>query len=82
MFTIFFNDGVQESLADFGFRRMEHPPYRPDLAPYDFLLFGAMRQAFTEQHFDIIDDVFMGVEAFQGGLSADSLQIVFQEWTR
>jgi hypothetical protein len=29
-------EGVQESLANFGFRRMEHPPYSPDSAPRDF----------------------------------------------
>jgi hypothetical protein len=37
-------EGVQENLANVGFRRMEHPPYTPDFAPYDFLLFGAMKQ--------------------------------------
>jgi histone-lysine N-methyltransferase SETMAR len=73
-------EAVQESLANVGFRRMEHPPYSPDLAPCDFSLFGAMKQAFAGRHFDTIDDLFMDVEAFLGGLSADSLQTVFPEW--
>jgi arginyl-tRNA--protein-N-Asp/Glu arginylyltransferase len=30
-------EGVQENLANFGFRRMKHLLYRPDLAPCDFL---------------------------------------------
>jgi transposase len=38
---------VRENLASFGFRRMAHPPYSPDLAPYDFFLFGAKKQAFA-----------------------------------
>jgi histone-lysine N-methyltransferase SETMAR len=54
-------EGVQESLAYFGFRRMEHPPYSPDLAPCGFLLFGAMKQAFAMQHFDTIYNLCMGV---------------------
>jgi hypothetical protein len=73
-------EGVQESLADFGPRRMEHPPYRPHLAPSDFFLFGAMKQVFAGQHFDAIDYLFIGVEGFMGGYSADFLQALFQEW--
>jgi hypothetical protein len=68
--------GVQESSANFGFRRMEHPPESPNPVPYDFVLFGAMKQAFAGQYFK----TFMGAEAFLGGRSADFLQRVFQEW--
>jgi hypothetical protein len=38
---------ARESLANFGFKRMEHPPYTPDFAPCDFFLFGAMKRAFA-----------------------------------
>jgi transposase len=36
-------EGVRESLASFGFRRMAHRPYSPDLAPRDFCLSDAMK---------------------------------------
>jgi hypothetical protein len=75
-------EAVRENLASFGFRRPTHPPYSPDLAPCDFFLFGAMKQAFAGQHFATIDDLLMSVEAFLRGLSADFLQTVFQEWIR
>jgi hypothetical protein len=42
--------GVQESLANFGFRSTEHLPYSPDLVPDNFFLFSAMKQAFAGQH--------------------------------
>jgi hypothetical protein len=74
--------GGRENLASFGFRRMANPPYSPDLAPHDFFLFGAMKQAFAGQHFAAIDNLLMSVEAFLRGLSADFLQTVFQEWIR
>jgi hypothetical protein len=61
---------------------MEHPRYSPDVALCDFFLFGAMKQAFVGQHFDIIDDGFMGVKASLGGLSADFLQTISQEWVQ
>jgi hypothetical protein len=39
-------EGVQEYLTGLGFKRLEHPPYSLDLAPYDFFLFGAMKGSF------------------------------------
>jgi histone-lysine N-methyltransferase SETMAR len=75
-------EGVRENLASFGFRRIAHPPYSPDLAPCDFFLFSAMKHVFAGQHFATIDDLLMGVEAFLRGLSPDVLQTVFQEWVR
>jgi hypothetical protein len=74
--------GFRENLASFGFRRMVHPPYSPDLAPGDFFLLGATKQMFAGQHFATVGDLLMSVEAFLRGLSADVLQTVFQEWIR
>jgi hypothetical protein len=73
---------VRENLASFGFKRMAHPHHNLDLAPYDFFLFGEMKQAFTGQHFATIDDLLMSVEVFIRGISADFMQTVFQEWIR
>jgi hypothetical protein len=70
---------MRENLASFGFRRTAHPLYSPDSAPCDLFLFGAMKQAFSWQHFATIDDLLMSVEASLRGLSADFLQTVFQE---
>jgi histone-lysine N-methyltransferase SETMAR len=76
------NEGVQESLVNFGLRRMAHSPYSPNLAPCRFSLFSAMKQAFAWQHCDMTDDLFMGVEIFLGGVSVYFLKTVFQEWVR
>jgi hypothetical protein len=73
-------DGVRENLASCGFRRMGHPLYSPDLAPCDFSLFGAMKQAFAVQHFATVEDLLMSVEAFLREISAHFLQTVFREW--
>jgi transposase len=73
---------VRENLASFGFRRTAHPPCSPRLAPCDFFLFGAMKRAFTGQHYAAIDDLLMSVEALPRGISADFWHAVFQEWMR
>jgi hypothetical protein len=75
-------ESIRENLVNFGFRSMANPPHSPDLAPYDFLFSGAMKEAFAEQHFATIDDLLMSVEAFLRGLCADFLHPVFQEWIR
>jgi hypothetical protein len=75
---VYNNEGVRENLASFGFRRIAHPPYSPDLARCDFFLFAAMKQAVAGQHFATIDDLLMSVQAFLRGLSAHFLQTVFR----
>jgi hypothetical protein len=64
---------VQEHLANLGFTRIEHPPYSPDLAPYDFLLFGTMIEKFSGQPYECVGEAFLAVEGFLGRFSADLL---------
>jgi hypothetical protein len=73
---------IQEHLTDFGFKRMEHPPYSLDLASCDFYLFSVMKENFSGQCFESVDELFFAFEAFLRGLSADFLQTVFLEWER
>jgi hypothetical protein len=61
---------------------MEHPPYSLDPAPGDLFLFGAMKESLSGQRFESVQELFLAVEAFLRGLSADFLQIVFLEWER
>jgi histone-lysine N-methyltransferase SETMAR len=73
---------VQGHLTNLGFTRMEHPPYSPDLAPSDFVLFSAMKENLLGQRFESVEEFFLAVKAFLRRLSADFLQTVFLEWER
>jgi histone-lysine N-methyltransferase SETMAR len=42
---------VMEQLEQSGFKRMEHPPYSPDLAPCDFFLFGYTKELLKRRTF-------------------------------
>jgi hypothetical protein len=75
-------DALQEHLTGLGFKRLEHPPYGLHLAPRDFFLFGAMKGNFWGQGFESPDELFDAGDSFVGGLCADVLQTVFQEWIR
>ena len=35
---------VYEAMSDLKFEKLEHPPYSPDLAPSDYLLFTNLKQ--------------------------------------
>ena len=45
---------------------LPHPPYRPDLAPSDCHLFGALKDAFCSKRFGNVDEVTEGVAASTG----------------
>jgi hypothetical protein len=70
---------VQNYLTNLGFKRMEHPPSSPDLAPCDFYLFGAMKENFSGQRFESVDELFFPFEAFLKGPPADFLRMGFLE---
>jgi hypothetical protein len=78
---VYNTEGLQESLANFGFRRMEPPRYRPDLALCDFFLFGAMKQAFAGQYFDVTA-IFLCVwrHLWEGFLRTSSRPFVRNEY--
>jgi hypothetical protein len=65
---------VLEHLTNLGFKRMEHPPYRPDLALSAFWLFGAMKESVSGHHYV---DEFHAVGAFVKRCFADFLHTGF-----
>jgi hypothetical protein len=71
---------VQGHLTNLGFTKTEHPPYNLDLTPCDFFLFGAMKETFSGQRLESVEELFLAVEAFLIGVSADFLQNTFLEW--
>ena len=46
-----------EHIANLGWTVLPHPPYSPDLAPFDFHLFGPMKVGLRAQHFTSNDAV-------------------------
>ncbi|GBN02036.1 Mariner Mos1 transposase [Araneus ventricosus] len=48
---------TQDTIANFGWSVLQHPPYSPDLATSDFHLFGPLKQHLGGKHFADDDDV-------------------------
>jgi hypothetical protein len=36
--------------------RMEHPPYSPDMTPYDFILFGCVKRKLMGKQYETLED--------------------------
>ncbi|KAJ7335342.1 hypothetical protein JRQ81_013283 [Phrynocephalus forsythii] len=45
-----------------GYELLQHPPYSPDLAPSEFILFPGMKKPLRGQQFDDREDVIFKVE--------------------
>jgi histone-lysine N-methyltransferase SETMAR len=73
---------VQEHLTNLGFKRKEHAPYSPDLAPCNCCLFRAIKENCSGQRFESVDGLCFAIEALLRGPSADFLRKVFLELER
>ena len=62
--------------------RIDHPPYSPDLAPWDFYLFGYIKNTFANAVFNSLQDAIKDVIAFVEGIPKKQLIAVFDEWRR
>lgn len=60
----------------------DHPPYSPDLAICDFGLFGTIKNSFTGNDFDDVDDLKNAIEHFFSSKSEDFFHSLFTCWIR
>jgi len=58
---------AMSAAAECGYELLLHPPYSPDLSPFDFYLFPLLKEHFSGTHFSSDNDVIMSVEVFLQG---------------
>jgi len=58
---------TQKKLAYLGFQCLDHPPYSPDLAPYDYHLFPGLKKQLEGRHFSSDAEVIVAVETWLDG---------------
>ena len=59
---------------------MEHPPYSPDLAPYDFFLFNKLKKKVKEQVFKDENDIEKEIFKFFNDLKKKGWYRAFNMW--
>jgi len=58
---------IQKKLAYLDFQCLDHPPYSPDLAPSDYLLFPGLKKQLKVRHFSSDAEVIAAAETWLDG---------------
>jgi hypothetical protein len=71
-----------EQLEHSGFKGMERPACSPDLVPYDFFLFGYMKEQLKERSF-VEEEAFLSVlSELMSGIPPNVIFRVLADWNR
>jgi hypothetical protein len=62
------------------FGRTEHPPYLPDLSPYDFWFFGFLKEKLRDHQFRAAQSLHQAIADLWDDLTFKDIQAVFLEW--
>jgi len=71
---------TREFLAHKGIITLPHPPYSPDLAPCDFVLFPKMKLQLKGCCFDRVEEIQRESQNVLGTLQEQDFQHAFQQW--
>lgn len=55
---------TRQKLIDLGWKKIDHPPYSPDLAPSDYHLFRSLQHFLSGKKFNNIDEVKSGLAQY------------------
>jgi hypothetical protein len=66
--------------AENGLRLASHLPYSPDLAPWDFFLFGYDKNCLEGASFQSPEEIFAAIAERVTAIPGDTLHSVFEDW--
>jgi histone-lysine N-methyltransferase SETMAR len=73
---------ITDELTAADIARASHPPYSPDLSPYDFWLFRFLKGSMKSMESSTEDQIVPAITTIWRGVTFDRLQFVFQEWVQ
>lgn len=71
---------VFKKLNELGIKRLDHPPYSPDVAPSDFFLFGYLKKLLEGEEFKDENELFEKVTEILNGIQKSVLRSVYNDW--
>ena len=71
---------VKQFLTNKNITVLEHPPYLPDLAPYDFCLFPNIKSVLKGTHFVSVENVTAKTAEILNILREHDLRNCFEHW--
>jgi hypothetical protein len=69
-----------EKVEELGFILVPQPPYSPDFAPWDFFLFGYLKQHLEGRHFTKEGHVITAVREVFDKIPLQTFQNVMDDW--
>jgi len=73
---------VQQFVANNNMTVTTHPPYSPDLEPYDFFLFPRMKRRMNGKRFADVCEVKKKTLKVLKNISTEESQKCFQQWEK
>jgi histone-lysine N-methyltransferase SETMAR len=61
-------------------KRMQHPPYSPDLAPCNFFFFGHVKGKLVGKQYEMPENLVSEMRNIIEGIRLDVLKNVFESW--
>ena len=71
---------VRQLLSNKNIMVCPHPPYSPDMAPYDFQLFSKVKIIMKDKRFESIHDIEAATTAQLKTLTKEDFQNCFRKW--
>jgi histone-lysine N-methyltransferase SETMAR len=71
---------VKQFLAHKNIAVLEHPPYSPDLSPYDFCLFPKIKSVLKGTHFVSVEKVESKMAEILNSLTEHDLRNCLEQW--
>lgn len=70
----------QEKFLELGMKRLNHPPYNPDLAPSDFFLFGLVKKLIEGCNFKNEYELFQRISEVLYSIPKHFFRLAYEEW--
>ena len=75
---------VTKKLSEFNWEILPHPPYSPDIAPFDYHLFRALQRFLLDKKFENIDTLKNSLENYfkekQDNFYRDGIMALPEKW--
>lgn len=71
---------VPEKLRELKIKRLDHPPYSPDIAPSDFFLFGYLKKLLEGMEFSNENELFDKVQEILTSIPKSIFKNAYDEW--
>jgi histone-lysine N-methyltransferase SETMAR len=63
-----------------GFGRVAHPPYSPDLAPFDFAIFPTIKAQLKGHRFQSLNELVQATQTITRQYGADWYKNIYRQW--